>query len=109
MDLPSQASSELRGRQLVSIYPILSKSNAYRGAQVAAVPAATVPLDASVQALEFALGALSERLAIACANPSLLDPPSVATTAEAIGKVAHALGQVKQLQHQGSTLSGLIS
>lgn len=62
-----------------------------------------------MQALELALGVLSERLAIACTNPSLLDPSSVAATAEAIGKVAHALGQVKQLQHQGCTLSGLIS
>lgn len=73
------------------------------------MPAATVSLDASIQALELALGALSERLAIACSNPSLLDPPSVAATAEAIGKVAHALRQVKQLQHQGGALGGLIS
>ncbi|KAH0840022.1 hypothetical protein J3R83DRAFT_985 [Lanmaoa asiatica] len=92
MDLPRRASSELRSSQ-----------------PVAAVPAATVSLDASVQALELALGALSERLAITCASPSHLDPPSVAETAEAIGKVAHALGQVKQLQRQGGTLSGLIS
>lgn len=73
------------------------------------MPAATVPLDASVQALELALGSLSERLALTCASPSLLDPPSVAATAEAIGKVAHALGQVKQLQYQSGTLSGLTS
>lgn len=69
----------------------------------------TAPLDASIQALELALGALAERLSITCANPSLLDPATVAVNAEAIGKVAHALGQVKQLQHQDGTLNGLIT
>ncbi|KAF8558891.1 hypothetical protein OG21DRAFT_1432652 [Imleria badia] len=92
VDLSRRASSELRRTQLLP-----------------AVPAASVPLDASIQALELALGALSERLAMACTSPNLLDPPSVAATAEAIGKVAHALGQVKQLQYQSGTLSGLVS
>ena len=73
------------------------------------MPGASVPLDASIQALEMALGALSERLTMTCASPNLLDPQSVAATAEAIGKVAHALGQVKQLQHQSGPLSGLMS
>jgi len=92
VDLSRRVSSELRSTQLV-----------------AAVPATSVPLDASIQALELALGALSERLAMTCISPNLLDPSSVAATAEAIGRVAHALGQVKQLQHQSGTLSGLIS
>ncbi|KAI9574586.1 hypothetical protein HD554DRAFT_2048231 [Boletus coccyginus] len=92
VDLPRRVSSELRSTHLV-----------------AAVPATSVPLDASIQALELALGALSERLAMTCTNPHLLDPSSVAATAEAIGKVAHALGQVKQLQHPGGTLSSLMS
>jgi len=92
VDLSRRASSELRSTQLI-----------------AAVPAVSVPLDASIQALELALGALSERLAMTCISPHLLDPSSVAATAEAIGKVAHALGQVKQLQHQSGTLSGLLS
>ncbi|KAG9317552.1 hypothetical protein JVU11DRAFT_1758 [Chiua virens] len=90
-DLPYQTSSEFRNTQLV-----------------AALPATTVPLDASVQALELALGALSERLTMISTSPSLLDPPSVAATAEAIGKVAHALGQVKQLQHRCGGMNGLI-
>jgi hypothetical protein len=109
VDLSRRASSELRSTQLASIHAIHSKSNAYRGGQIAAVPAVSVPLDASIQALELALGALSERLAMTCISPHLLDPSSVAATAEAIGKVAHALGQVKQLQHQSGTLSGLLS
>ena len=109
MDLSRRANSELRSAQLASIHAILSNSNAYRGGQVAAVPAASVPLDASIQALELALGALSERLAMTCISPNLLDPSSVAATAEAISKVAHALGQVKQLQHQSGTLGGLMS
>ncbi|KAF8138569.1 hypothetical protein EV363DRAFT_1314280 [Boletus edulis] len=92
VDLPRRASSELRSTQLL-----------------AAVPTASVSLDASVHALEFALGTLSDRLIMTCTNPNLLDPSSIAATAEAIGKVAHALGQVKQLQHQGGTLSGLMS
>lgn len=81
----------------------------YYDGQVTAVPATSVPLDASIQALELALGALSERLAMACTNPNLMDPPSIAATAEAIGKVAQALGQVKQLQHQSSTLGSLMA
>lgn len=104
MDLPRRASSELRSTHLVSIFRYPFKLNTYHGGQVAAVP-----LDASIQALELALGALSERLAMTCTSPLLLDPSSVATTAEAIGKVAHALGQVKQLQHPGGTLSSLMS
>jgi len=90
VDLPCRASTELRSTQLV-----------------ATVPAISVPVDASIQALELALEALSERLAMACTSPSLLNPQSVSATAEAIGKVAHALVQVKQLQHQSDTLSGL--
>jgi len=92
VDLHRRESSELRSMQLV-----------------AAKAATIVPLDASVQALELALGALSERLAMTCANPSLLDPPGVAATAEAIGKVAHALGQVKQLQHPSGSMGAPIS
>lgn len=93
----------MRSMQLVKDYAIQSRLNAHHGVQVAAKATTIVPLDASVQALELALGALSERLAMTCASPSLLDPPGVAATAEAIGKVAHALGQVKQLQHQCSS------
>lgn len=109
MDLPRRASSELRSTHLVSIFRYPFKSNTYHSGQVAAVPATSVPLDTSIQALELALGALSERLAMTCTNPHLLDPSNVAATAEAIGKVAHALGQVKQLQHPGGTLSSLMS
>jgi len=77
-------------------------------AQVAALPISTVATSAPTQALELALGTLSERLAIACANPGLLDPSTVATTADAIGKVAHALVQVKQLQHYCDAQSGFV-
>lgn len=55
-------------------------------------------LDAPTQALELALGILSERLKMTCANLNLLDPGSVAESAEAIGKVAHALAQVNHLR-----------
>ncbi|KAL4081803.1 hypothetical protein V8B97DRAFT_105408 [Scleroderma yunnanense] len=63
------------------------------------VPApSNVTLDTSTQALELALGVLSERLTMTCANSSLLDPGSVAETAEAIGKVAQALAHVNCLR-----------
>jgi len=90
VDLSHRANSELRNTQLV-----------------AALPINTATIDASTQALELALGTLSERLSVACANTSLLDPSTVAATADAIGKVAHALAQVKQLQHYNSPRNGL--
>ncbi|KAF8842274.1 hypothetical protein BDN67DRAFT_398480 [Paxillus ammoniavirescens] len=90
VDLSHRANSELPNTQLV-----------------AALPANTATTDAPTQALELALGMLSERLSVACANTSLLDPSTVAATADAIGKVAHALTQVKQLQHYNSPQNGL--
>lgn len=79
-----------------------------RNTLVAPLPISTVTMDAPTQALELTLGTLSERLAMACANPNLLDPSTVAVTADAIGKVAHALAQVKQLQHYYDGQSGLV-
>lgn len=61
-----------------------------------------------IQALELALGVLSARLTTACANPALL-PSSVAETADAIGKVAHALAQVNHLRQHSNSARGPIS
>ncbi|KAF9226474.1 hypothetical protein BS17DRAFT_748217 [Gyrodon lividus] len=91
IDLPHGATSQLRNTQLI-----------------AALPISAVTIDAPTQALELALAALSERLARSCASPSLLDPSTVAATADAIDKVAHALAQVKQLQHYSSAQNGLV-
>lgn len=56
--------------------------------------------DAAAQALQHALGVLSERLTVSCAAPSLVDLPSIAETSDAINKVAQALGQVNRLRQQ---------
>ncbi|KIK30604.1 hypothetical protein PISMIDRAFT_26388 [Pisolithus microcarpus 441] len=56
--------------------------------------------DTAAQALQLALGVLSERLTVSCAAPSLVDPPSIAETSDAINKVAQALGQVNRLRQQ---------
>ncbi|KIJ70174.1 hypothetical protein HYDPIDRAFT_104849 [Hydnomerulius pinastri MD-312] len=92
VDLTHRMTTELRDTQLL-----------------AALPISTVTNDAPTQALELALGALSERLTMACANPTLLDLSSVAATADAISKVAQALAQVKQLRHHNGAQGGLIS
>ncbi|KAF9247221.1 hypothetical protein BU15DRAFT_38825 [Melanogaster broomeanus] len=102
-----QVSSEPRNT-LVKDLSNPYKSRAHSHAQVAPLPISTVTMDAPTQALELTLGTLSERLAMACANPNLLDPSTVAVTADAIGKVAHALAQVKQLQHYYDGQSGLV-
>ncbi|KAG6331732.1 hypothetical protein ID866_7361 [Astraeus odoratus] len=76
---------------------------------VTPAPAHDVAANASAQALELALGILSERLSLACANPRLLDPSSVAETADAIGKVAQALTQVNYLRQHAAMESSSIS
>ncbi|KAI6119420.1 hypothetical protein EDD16DRAFT_1519492 [Pisolithus croceorrhizus] len=56
--------------------------------------------DTAAQALQLALGVLSERLTLACATPNLVDLPSIAETSNAINKVAQALEQVNRLRQQ---------
>ncbi|KIK98758.1 hypothetical protein PAXRUDRAFT_646635 [Paxillus rubicundulus Ve08.2h10] len=107
VDLSHRGSSELRDSQLVGSFNPLRSCAHYCG-QVAALPTDIAIIDAPTQALELALGTLSERLSVACANTSLLDPSTVAATADAIGKVAHALAQVKQLQQYSGAPNGLV-
>jgi hypothetical protein len=55
-------------------------------------------LDDTSRVLQMALQALSGRLASASSNLNALDPVSVGATADAIGKVAQALAQIRLLQ-----------
>lgn len=55
-------------------------------------------LDDTSRALQLSLQALSGRLASVSSNLNALDPVSVGATADAIGKVAQALAQIRQLQ-----------
>lgn len=61
-------------------------------------------LQAPVGALEKALLALCERLVRLSSLPDMLDPASIAQTADAISRVIQALTQVKQLQAATSGL-----
>ncbi|ETW84377.1 hypothetical protein HETIRDRAFT_311856 [Heterobasidion irregulare TC 32-1] len=54
-------------------------------------------LDASVQSLESSLMALSQRLS-SLADQTIIDPSSIAQTADAMSKIAQALSSLKQLQ-----------
>lgn len=53
-------------------------------------------MEESIQSLEVALHSLSNRLTALSSGPAV-DPTSIAVTADAIGKVAYALTQVRQL------------
>jgi len=55
-------------------------------------------LETSARALELTLHTLSGRLTFLSSGQAMVDPSSVALTADAINKVAQALSQVKQLQ-----------
>jgi len=55
-------------------------------------------LDDTSRALQASLQALSGRLTSVSSNSNALDPVSVGATADAIGKVAQALAQIRQLQ-----------
>lgn len=65
--------------------------------------------DTAAQALQLALGVLSEKLTLACTAPSLVDLSSVAATSDAINKVAQALGQVNRLRQQDYGRSSSLS
>jgi len=55
-------------------------------------------LDDTSRALQTSLQALSGRLASMSSNLNTLDPSSIGSTADAIGKVAKALARIRQLQ-----------
>ena len=97
--IPSRIGPELRDTRLVWLSPYICIHHAHNVSQLVPIPA-NVNFDASTQALELALGVLSERLKMTCANSSLLDPGSIGETAEALGKVAQALAQVNHLRQQ---------
>lgn len=54
-------------------------------------------LEVSTKSLELTLYTLSERLTLLSSGQSPLDPASIALTADAMGKAAGALAQIKQL------------
>ncbi|KAH7887821.1 hypothetical protein F5I97DRAFT_1863074 [Phlebopus sp. FC_14] len=87
-DISHHATAESRNSQLVTTMPV-----------------STATQDAPMRALELALGTLSEKLTMSCANPAIVDPSSIAMTADAISKVAQALAHVKHLQQYGSLIS----
>ena len=53
---------------------------------------------AATTSLEHALQGLSQRMASLTSNQSLMDPGSIAVTADAMGKVLQALVHAKQLR-----------
>ena len=55
-------------------------------------------LCASSEALQLSLQSLNTRLTSLASNPTLADPVTIATTADAMKKVIQALTNVKQLQ-----------
>lgn len=83
--------------------PLNSTSHLLKPTVQEAHPVRTLSLGGSVledtsRALQTSLQALSGRLASASSNLNALDPVSIGATADAIGKVVHALAQIRQLQ-----------
>jgi len=62
-------------------------------------------LEVTAKSLELTLRALSEKLSFLSSGQFPLDPPSIAITADAIGKVTQALAQVKQLHWSESRVN----
>jgi len=67
---------------------------------VTAVRPDTSEIEESELALRFALRTLTTRLTNLSDSPQIVDPSSIAQTAEGLGKVAQALSRVRELQWQ---------
>ncbi|EIN10698.1 hypothetical protein PUNSTDRAFT_142655 [Punctularia strigosozonata HHB-11173 SS5] len=63
-------------------------------------PSTSSSLESTARSLQRSLLSLSERLELLSGGHMILDPASISQTADAIGRVAHALSEVKKLQGQ---------